>query len=260
MVALTALGNNGDGQRQQGRAPSGPSSPMCAVPAMATMRFDMNKRQVRQIAEAPSGDLKTSRFRWILSPEKDVAIPDHDLPLFVSDLFVMMPTLGCLVPGWLLVVPRRPMPNLASLNALERQCLQELIVAIRPRLNCPGKEIFYFEHGSVFGSPASCGVDQAHLHIAPLHFDLIGSAIGRREVAWKLTTHRAYSLNVQQSEYLFVSDSNGRSMIGTAKSPSSQWFRRLIAAETGQHDLWDYRIHFGPENMNETAQMVGTIS
>lgn len=220
----------------------------------------MNKRHMRQIADASSGDLKASRFQWILNPEKEVAVPDHDLPLFVSDLFVMMPTLGCLVPGWLLVVPRRPMPNLTNLNALERKCLQELMVAVRSRLNCPGKEIFYFEHGSVPGSPASCGVDQAHLHIAPLPFDLIESAIARRDVAWQPTDHSACSLNVQQSEYLFVSDSHGRSMVGTAKSPSSQWFRRLIADETGQHELWDYRVHFGSENVSETAQMVGTIS
>ena len=67
-------------------------------------------------------------------------------------------------------------------------------------------------------------------------------------------------LVAQQSEYLSVSDSYGRSMIYTAKSLGSQWFRRLIAAEIGPHDLWDYRVHFGPENMDETAQMVGTVS
>lgn len=204
--------------------------------------------------------LGASRFQWICSPGQEVAIPDYELPLFVSDLFVMMPTLGCLVPGWLLVVPRRPMANLTKLNTCERKCLQELIIALRHRLNYVGKEVFYFEHGSVPGSPASCGVDQAHLHIVPLSFDLIEAAIRRRDVDWKVTSYGPCSLAFQQSEYLFVSDSHGRSIVGTTKSSSSQWFRRLIAAETNQRDLWDYRVHSGSENMIETAQLVGMIS
>ena len=217
-----------------------------------------------RIQSAPSGtnigsNLEMSRFQWILNPGQEIAIPAHDLPLFISDLFVVMPTLGCLVPGWLLVVPRRPMANLSNLNNYERKCLQKLIAAVRLRLSHQGKEAFYFEHGSVPGSPASCGVDQAHLHIAPLPFDLVGAAVQQRDVAWKLSSCHPHSLSVQQSEYLFAADSYGRSVIGTTTSPSSQWFRKLIAAETNQHDLWDYKTHFGLENLAETAQLVGQL-
>ena len=149
---------------------------------------------------------------------------------------------------------------MSDLNTKERECLQELIAVVQPRLNCLGRDIFYFEHGSVPGSPASCGVDQAHLHVAPRPFDLIEAATQRRDVAWKATSCRPYSLSIRQHEYLFVSDSYGRSMIGTAKAPSSQWFRRLIAAETDQNELWDYRTYFGLKELAETAQLVGQIA
>lgn len=202
----------------------------------------------------------TSRFRWILNPGQTHPIPEHDVPLFVSDLFVMMPTLGCLVPGWLLIVPRRTMANLSGLNAHERKGLKDLIIAVRPRLDRSGKEIFYFEHGSAPGSPASCGVDQAHLHIAPLPFDLVGAAVRQEDASWRPTSDSPHSLNIKQGDYLFVSDAYGRSMIGTTKSPRSQWFRKLIAAETNQHDLWDYRTNFGSENIEETAKLIGKLA
>ena len=228
------------------------TNPLCTE---STMKRTQSTPVHENIGSGPN----VSRFQWIMNPEQEVAIPSYDLPLFTSDLFVMMPTLGCLVPGWFLVVPRRPMANLTNLDACERKRLQELIAALRPRLNYPGRETFYFEHGSVPGSPASCGVNQAHLHIVLLPFDLVGAAIERRDISWKPTSCSAYSLDVQQNEYLFVSDSHGRSMIGSNKSTSSQWFRRLIASETNQHDLWDYRTHTGSENMIETARLVGTI-
>ena len=219
----------------------------------------LDRIQTTSLGTNIGSEPKMSRFQWILNPGQEVVIPDHDLPLFVSDLFVVMPTLGCLVPGWLLIVPRRAMANLTNLNISERKSLRKLIAAVRPRLNHPGKQIFYFEHGSLPGSPASCGIDQAHLHIAPLPFDLVEVAIQQTGVAWEPTSCHAYSLSVAHGEYLFVADSSGRAMIGTVTSPTSQWFRKLIAAETNQHDLWDYRTHFGLSKLAETAQLVGQL-
>ena len=204
-------------------------------------------------------EFKMSRFQWILNPGQEIAIPDSDFPLFVSNLFVVMPTLGCLVPGWLLVIPRRPMANLTSLDTNERKSLRKLVAAIQSRLNHLEKQVFYFEHGSVLGSLSSCGVNQAHLHIVPLPFDLIEAAIRQPGVAWNPISCQAHSLRVKHREYLFVTDSRDRAMIGLPTSPRSQWFRRLIAVETDQQDHWDYKTHSGLENIRETVQLVGQI-
>ena len=39
---------------------------------------------------------------------------------------------------------------------------------------------------------------------------------------------------------------------GVVENPTSQWFRKLIAKNTGQPDKWDYKLYPNLENIDLT--------
>ena len=187
----------------------------------------------------PDLSASSSKFAWLTAPGAH-ARPAHDIVVASNDHFVAVPSLGSLLPGWMLLIPRRPMPTLSLMNTEERTALAALRVDLSIRLSAYGKTEYAFEHGGVSGSIVSCGVDQAHLHVVPLSFDLLHAA-PRHDLGWR-TSVSIYDLTEAETggrEYLFV-ERAGVSLIGFPETPVSQWFRRLIAQECGVEE-WDYK-------------------
>lgn len=183
-----------------------------------------------------------SRFGWITS--RECLRPAHDCPVAQTEHFVALPTLGSLVTGWLLIVPRRKMDNLSFLDATEQQALTAFVATMVDSVRDEESDVYLFEHGGHVGSSISCGVDQAHLHIVPLPFDLVAKATEAPGVQW--TSLRCgedpWGSN-DPTEYLGVCRAGEEWHLGRPHLPTSQWFRRLIAAELGIAERWDYRQH-----------------
>lgn len=187
------------------------------------------------------------RFAWIM----DESIPRSealwDREILRTERFVAVPSAGSLVAGWTLVVPRRPMLNLALANSEERRELDAIATDIANRLGENGQEVYFFEHGSrAVGSLTGCGVDQAHLHIVPLPFDLIAAVTARSEsgIVWReiRETETPFDALPEAGEYIALWSRGGRrTMIGAVTQPVSQWTRRVIADELGIGAEWDYR-------------------
>lgn len=191
------------------------------------------------------------RFQWIAGIEGGASRPDFDRPTMATPSFVVLPTLGSLVPGWLLVVPRRPIENLAMLTPSEKMELEALKANLKVRLSAFPGVPYFFEHGGVSGSVISCGVDQAHMHAVPLPFDLIKSVQGEKEIEWQHA-----SLGDSSMEYLWVSDGLNTELVGTLRQPTSQWFRKHIAAQLGRSSEWDYRTFPHFDNMVTTSNVL----
>lgn len=183
--------------------------------------------------------------------------PAYDRPVAQTEHFVALPTLGSLVTGWLLVVPRRRMDNLSFLDAVERQALKSFVATLVDIVRAKESEVYLFEHGGHAGSAIACGVDQAHLHIVPLSFDLVAKATEAPGVQW--TALRCgeipWGLN-DPSEYLSVCRAGDAWHLGRPRLPTSQWFRRLIAAELGIPERWDYRQYPEHSIMDSTLALV----
>lgn len=199
-----------------------------------------------------------SRFGWITSAHGSCPRPVFDREVAETEHFVVLPTLGSLVPGWLLVVPRRAMPNLSHLTVTERDGLEALVGQLSEQAATFSSTVFYFEHGGVAGSSISCGVDQAHLHIAPLPFDLITAAAMQRDVRWDRTSAtRLSAIELRHSEYLMVGSQDRPALVGRPLQPTSQWFRRLIASHLGRPEEWDYRQYPALDVMDITLRHFG---
>lgn len=181
----------------------------------------------------------SSKFAWLTAPGLSVR-PEHDIAVAENEHFVAIPSLGSIVPGWMLLVPRRAITTLSLMNRDERRAFAALRADITDRLGGYGKRVSAFEHGGSAGSLVSCGVDQAHLHLVPLDFDLV-EAVRRHDLGWRpcVGIHALSSAETGGREYLYAEHADV-ALIGFPEAPTSQWFRRLIAQECGVEE-WDYR-------------------
>lgn len=198
------------------------------------------------------------RFEFILRSPGAARDP-WDQKVDESSSFVAFPSLGALVPGWLLAVPRRSQLNLRALMPCEQAELNALINRLRERLSAFAGDVYCFEHGNATpGGPVGCGVDQAHLHLVPLTFDLLDAALRTEDASILWTEHEDVdsfpSLLPAEGEYLAIWDTaHRRGLVGGMSVPQSQWIRRLIAAQTGREEAWDYKTHPNVQNLLQTV-------
>jgi len=96
----------------------------------------------------------TTRFSWIIDPTSTPSAEMWDSVLVESEYFIALPSLGSLVPGWTLVVPKRQALCLAEMSPIERSELRTFVLEIRHVLAKVGHQVFEFEHGaSQMGMP-----------------------------------------------------------------------------------------------------------
>jgi ATP adenylyltransferase len=162
-------------------------------------------------------------------------------------------------------VPRTPMINLGKLDDMGRAELDSIIEIVVGSLASAGERVYCFEHGAGrAGSATGCGVDQAHLHIVPLPFDLLATVRARTDGAidWCSSSCEWQTLTQLPSEGEYValwSADDGGLMIGTVRRPVSQWIRRVIADELGIAGEWDYRSHPQTRNVSRTLEMLAPL-
>lgn len=194
-----------------------------------------------------------TRFDWIIQGHKCGPEMPFDREVIGDDKVSVIPTKGSIVPGWLLVVPREQTLSIAKLgksaqiHALQHaQKAKELITKM-------AKHVFIFEHGPCYQkSKAGCGVDQAHLHVVPLDFDLIEYIKNESHLNWhEVSTSSPWENIPSNQEYYYISDSI-RSYVGFVEKPESQFFRKKIAEKLNRG--WDYNTHPYAENATATLE------
>lgn len=198
-----------------------------------------------------------NRFDWVSLGSEEVR-PHYDIPVRETDNFVVLPSLGSLVSGWVLIVPKRRLPNLSYLDVAERQEMKQLIQQVHLILAKEDETVYAFEHGGPYGSLINCGVDQAHLHLVPLGFNLLDLALRQPDVSWKVMPRSQQQFNEKSNfEYLSVSNlKSGQTAFGKLSETKSQWFRKLIARELNT-DKWDYKTHPEYSMLWKTASVFG---
>jgi ATP adenylyltransferase len=162
--------------------------------------------------------------------------------------FVVVPTKGALLPGWLLVISKA---HILCAGFLERGVLTELQAAIdhaselvRSRFGEPT----LFEHGpAAEGTALGCGVDHLHIHVAPLPFSLRDAAdkLGNK-LHWRRIDNlgELNELSSKREAYCWVREP--RDSVPYACLPPNgirQFLRRAIASELGRPTEFDYAAH-----------------
>jgi ATP adenylyltransferase len=174
--------------------------------------------------------------------------------------WVLAPTLGAIVPNWVIVVPRQPALNFRSWREQAGAEPFSIIEDVAVRLGVSPERILWFEHGPKYvGSPVGCGVDYAHLHLildAPFLFEaLMGQVREGSNLSWQATlSSQAYGQLAKDESYLVVGQGHRAAVAVKVDHIGSQFLRRMVAATAGQPDAWNYRHHPQSRNIAQTIE------
>lgn len=181
-----------------------------------------------------------------------------DISIAESDEFVIAPTLGSLIPGWLLIIPRKWQLNFRDVQ-ISGMPVDEILTSWVRRLEVPNEDWLWFEHGpAVPGTSVGCGVDHAHLHLlVEPAFSLsdFASEVKHATVTeWReVETSCAYRTLRRDGPYYAFGDAT-ESYVAEGADLGSQFFRRVVAGLLGQSSQWDYKEYWGTDNVVATLQ------
>ncbi|MBY8823745.1 hypothetical protein [Sphingomonas colocasiae] len=184
----------------------------------------------------------------------------YDRPLLETQDWIVAPTLGAIVPGWLLIIPRRSATNAREWASKSGLSPLEAVREIAAHLSLAMDEIIWFEHGPVStGTPVGCGLDYAHLHvIVRPPFDFAAFTAGARAGA-DLTWYEANAVDAYAqmgARSYYIAGSGDIAIVATdVESAGSQFFRRVAASLIGDGETWNYRDHPHNENIEGTIEM-----
>jgi ATP adenylyltransferase len=186
----------------------------------------------------------------------------YDIPLFETQYFKVVPSLGSLIEGWVMIVPKNFYISFGAIdNTLIYEELFNLIKDLRQIIKSEYGELVMFEHGPVSKkSLVGCSIDYAHLHVVPISIDLIekSKAFSNQNIEWLSVEgiEKTVEYYNNRDPYLFVTDINENSFIGTGKNLPSQLFRKTIANYLGIADLFDWKVYPFTDNINKTIKVL----
>ncbi len=187
------------------------------------------------------------------------SVGECDRILLETEHYYVTPSLGSIVPNWLLVWPRSYFLNCLDWRG-SFQGINQLSEDVLQRLTGSGQtEHIWFEHGcGAAGSDVGCGVNFAHLHILvkpEFDFDCFNSTVETRSgMGWKSGAEPNPNNFESTSDYHLFGNSTDRKHVCNSTRLGSQFFRRAIAEMTGKNDNWNYRTHPFQENAARTVR------
>ena len=165
----------------------------------------------------------------------------RDRTVLSTNNFRVIPSLGQIVEGYLLVLPIAHYQALADMPIALLHELRELCGIVRQVvLGCYGPSVM-FEHGTRTERAGGCGFYHAHLHVVP-----IDGASGLTELlkhshpCRKLGDFEDISRVRANTSYLYYEDARSERYIFTTDYLPSQYMRRLLADALGKTE-WDWR-------------------
>jgi ATP adenylyltransferase len=185
-----------------------------------------------------------------------------DRPIFESTNFVALPSLGSLVEGWLLLVPKQHVIATGALDGKLADELQQVKSIVAAQLRDQyGGEVCVFEHGpSTNKRPVGCSVDHAHLHAVPLNFNLAEAAVPflPDSASWRPATADSCRAAFQAGQdYLYVEQPIGTAYIATHDMFGSQILRKAVATRLGIPGEYSWREY---PQLDVVARTITTLA
>lgn len=183
-----------------------------------------------------------------------------DEPVLSNERYFAIASVGALVEGWTLIVPRSHHYSMSS--AYSDPLFSELVSSLISKMLTRFDRIIAFEHGAKHeGSLTACGTEHAHLHLVPFSESLMDE-MEKTGLYWEKSSARdLISIN---SEYLFYSEINKNQksslldvgFVHSLENPISQFFRKIIAKKIKKEDVSDYKKYPLIEESTRTSNML----
>ena len=178
----------------------------------------------------------------------------HDRILLETKNFVVVPSLGQIVEGYLLVITKSHFSCMGEIPSFVYSELDWVIQHSSEILQTVyNVDCIQFEHGP--SSPfqgGGCCIDHAHLHIVPLNVDIDLHLAERERYEASDYPAAVKAFLIQRKPYLYIRfppTSGYGSVVVDSNDLPSQYMRRVIAKGIGKEDKWDWNIFLGEKEV-----------
>jgi diadenosine tetraphosphate (Ap4A) HIT family hydrolase len=155
--------------------------------------------------------------------------------------FTILPTLGQIVEGHLLLVPTAHVCAVADLPYRWLEELEQLRQRVHSILTAEYGYCIFFEHGIRAEGSGGCGIDHAHLHAVPVAANGVLDVLRREFGGCAIHDFAGIKEAIEQeSSYLFFEDSSASRYVFPVTELPSQYMRKLVADSIDKSD-WDWR-------------------
>jgi ATP adenylyltransferase len=198
----------------------------------------------------------STRFDWILDAAPCGPDLNCDHLLAENESFVATPTLGSIVPNWVLIVPKLRVLSFAVLEERWRSNLFPFLNQVEDRLVSSNMEIVSFEHGArKYNSLTGCGVDQAHLHVLALPRGFLPFILQRYSSRnWTSVDQIDPWSAIDSTKDYHLMKSGNSCFVSYSDCSVSQFFRRAVAEFMNRQEDWDYRLVPHYDNAQRTIE------
>jgi diadenosine tetraphosphate (Ap4A) HIT family hydrolase len=159
--------------------------------------------------------------------------------------FAVLPSLGPLVAGHVLLCPKAHIRSFAQLPVDTYAEYAQVKARLRHFLAAAFHAgVQLFEHGaSSAGKRRVCTVDHAHMHFVPLPPSLGPVDLGGEEWAWCDGSPQSLAGLSAGSEYIFYEAADGvsRLLVAREREVESQYMRKVLATSLGKGGAWNWR-------------------
>jgi len=183
-------------------------------------------------------DFKTSRLGKIYLEKISSRIIKE------SEHFFVIPTIGQLLPGSLLILPKAHIETFAEIKTTLLPEALDIINELTISKNL--SNYILWEHGAKKCSHASCGVFHAHIHLIPLPKKIIPSELlGKNAFVGKDLIDTLKKV-AGQTNYIFFRNTDGKYYFNTEKNGEailfqSQYFRKWLVHNFSIQREWDWK-------------------
>ena len=186
-----------------------------------------------------------------------------DRVLYEDSNFYVVPALGCLVPGYVLIVSKKHVNSMCYLSSNERHALDILIDKVSKLYKSEfGFYPTVFEHGADNNgiNKSACCVLHAHMHVIPHEFSLFNEMHDSLNFSRVTSYLEFYSKCYDRSYLLYIHNDKVKyvRVFDDEVSPS-QIFRKWVAKDIGIEDQWDWRLYHFDSYIDETVSRMGVV-
>jgi hypothetical protein len=167
----------------------------------------------------------------------------------------LLPTVGMMVPGYLLVTAQEHVLSMADLGAAHLAGLGPWLDTVRRLLAPHFGQYLTFEHGSSAADRTGACIEHAHLHLIPLA-DRLSERL-RGAASWEVLPGFTDLASYGGASYAYLHVA-GAHLALAEPSLGSQWIRREAGEVLGLDD-WDWSLHRDKQPLKETLYQFGGI-
>ena len=180
--------------------------------------------------------------------------PKNRIITETADHWVLLPTVGCLTPGYSLYMPLEHLDAAADITPDNLPQVAASLESMRTLIQTHYGPTIVAEHGPRDCELGASCCSHAHLHLIPVHDpDAILAAYEKVGGPGRHLTSLVDLPAAAQTSYLYLSPRPGEHHYWPAASRfARQFVRRVVADQYGIGEQYDWRDHPFVQNHNQT--------